>query len=77
MSTPRRNENIENGNEAGTRIPLTKSAGSFHPDNGRPRATGNVDESSNYHAVKFHSSLSKAPLVVKLVVKREQLSKYQ
>ena len=35
---------------------------------------GNVDESSNNHAVKLHSALSKAPPVVKPVVKWKQLS---
>ena len=77
MSTPGRNENIEDRNGVGIWIPSTKSAGSLHPDNGRPRATGNVDESSDYHAVQLHSPFSKPPLAVKPVVEREQLSKYQ
>jgi hypothetical protein len=77
MPTPRINKNIEHRNEADIQIPLTESTGSLHPDDGRPRATGNVDESSDHHAVKLRSSLSKAPLIVDPVVKREQLSNYQ
>jgi hypothetical protein len=74
ISTSRRHENIEGGNEAGTRIPLTKSTDSLDIDDGGPRARGYVDESGDHHAVKLHSPLSKAPLVVKPVVERKQLS---
>jgi hypothetical protein len=58
----------------GTRIPRTKSTDSLNPDDGGPRARGNVDDSSDHHAVELHSPLSKSPPVVKPVVKREQLS---
>jgi hypothetical protein len=71
MYKPRRDENIEDGNEAGARIPLMEPAGSRDPDDGRPRARGNIDEASDYHAVKLHSPLSKAPPFAKPVIKGE------
>jgi hypothetical protein len=71
ISTYRRNEDTEDRNEAGIRILLAESTGSLDPDNGRPRARGNVGESSDYHAVKLHSPLPKAPPFAKPIVKWE------
>ena len=51
-----------------------KQPPTINADDGRPRATGNVDESINHHGVELRSPLSKAPLFVVLIIEREQLS---
>ena len=71
ISAYKRNEDTEDRNKAGTRILLAESTGSRDPDDGRPRARGNVGESSDHHTVKLHSPLPKAPPFAKPIIKWE------